>query len=37
MHDLELLPADKHDLLRARNAVHAGYPAVEPVLYELLT
>ena len=31
-----LVPKDKSDLETAQRAVRAGYPAVEPVLYELL-
>jgi Domain of unknown function (DUF5071) len=31
-----LVPRGKHDLERAEAAVNAGFPAVEPVLYELL-
>jgi hypothetical protein len=32
----ELIPAHKHDLDRAHAAVKAGYPAVEPILAELV-
>ena len=32
-----LYPKGKDDIATARRAVAAGYPAVEPVLYELLT
>ncbi len=31
-----LVPRDKHDLERAEAAVKAGFPTVEPVLYDLL-
>ena len=32
-----LVPADRHDIAAAERAVAAGYPAVAPVLGELLT
>ena len=32
----KLIPQDKHDHERARAAIHAGYPAVEAILPELL-
>ena len=32
----ELIPRDKHDHKRAEAAINAGYPAVDPILWELL-
>lgn len=34
--DRDLVPTSKHDLARAQAAVEAGYPAVAPILDELI-